>query len=152
MRKFEAGAGAPPPPSLGDLAGEIEARSASAALTLIEGAGGLLVPVDEKNDVADLAVLLAAPLLLVAKDGLGVLSHAMSAVESATRRDLRIAAVVLTPAERRDASQIQNREILAARLDAPVLAFPHCKDVDVALADAAVACGVLRVALGAGSK
>jgi len=139
--------GETPPPTLADLAAEVDARSASAAITVVEGAGGLLVPVDEKHDVADLAMLLGARLILVTRDGLGVLSYTLTAAESAARRELPIAAVVLTPPEAPDPSTRRNQAILEARLPAPVIAFPPCPDDDRALAAAAEDSGLMNALL-----
>ncbi len=155
-------AGTVPPPSPKDLAAELEARSRDADLTLVEGAGGLLVPVDEKRDVADLAVVLGAPVIIVARDGLGVLSHTLTAVESSSRRGLEVLAIVLTPspglepsAQNRpddsgtdDPSLAHNRTILAARLDAPVLAIGRTTDDDGALADAVIEAGLYALVSG----
>lgn len=86
-------------------------------LVLVEGAGGLLVPLDERATLADLAVELALPLLLVAPNRLGVLSETLTAAESADRRSLSIAAVVLNqPAIPTDASAKTNARVLAAHL------------------------------------
>lgn len=153
-------AGEPPPPSIADLAAEVQALSTHAELTLVEGAGGLLVPVDEENDVADLAVALGAPLLIVAGDCLGVLSHTLTAVEAAARRGLEIVAVVLTPAagyddqegqegeKAEDPSRVYNQAILAARLDTPVLTIGRTNNDDLALADAVITAGLYDLVAG----
>ncbi len=95
---------------------------------IVEGAGGLLVPVDAQRTIADLAMDLALPLIVVAPDGLGVLSHVLTTLESAARRHLPVAAVVLRqpPAAEaaRDCSITSNVDILATRTEAPVLRFP----------------------------
>jgi dethiobiotin synthetase len=113
---------------------------------LVEGAGGLLVPLDREHTMADLALALDYPLLLVAPDRLGVLSHVLTAYEAAMTRKLRIAAVVLTQVERDspdDPSRATNTRILRERLDSPVLQFPHVDDNDDMLAAAAVASGLI---------
>jgi dethiobiotin synthetase len=68
---------------------------ATGRIALVEGAGGLLVPLDGRATIADLAVELALPILLVAPDRLGTLSEILTAMESADRRGLQVAAVVL---------------------------------------------------------
>ena len=64
-------------------------------LLLVEGAGGLLTPITDDLLVADLAALLALPLVLVVKDSLGAINRALLAVEVARHRGLPIAGVVL---------------------------------------------------------
>lgn len=127
------------------LARRCRELAASAGVLLVEGAGGLLAPLDRTHDIADLARALELPLLLVADDALGVLSLVLTAVESARARSLPLAAVVLTqravsPA---DPSRRSNRRILSERLDVPVLAFPSCPDDDDALALAAEQAGLV---------
>jgi dethiobiotin synthetase len=115
---------------------------------LVEGAGGLFVPINRTQLLADLVHALELPVLLVATDRLGVLSHVLASVEAATQRGIRIAALVLNrnlidTAD--DPSVRTNRLILAERLDFPVIEFPNVAQTDPA--EAASAAGLLRVAL-----
>ncbi len=72
--------------------------TASAGETLIvEGVGGLLVPLTDDFTVRDLAVELALPLLIAASPGLGTINHTLLTVEAARAVGLSVAAVVLTP-------------------------------------------------------
>jgi dethiobiotin synthetase len=66
-----------------------------------EGAGGLLVPLADTATVADLAVALGYPLVVVARAGLGTVNHTALTVEAARARGLAVAGVVLN-ADRRD--------------------------------------------------
>lgn len=126
-----------PPLSLDRLI-DATRRLAADRIALVEGAGGLLVPLDEAKTIADLAVALALPLVLVARDGLGVLSHTLTAAECATSRGLTLRAVVLTPSHDADDHSLRtNATILADRLDAPVLRFAPPGGDDDALAQAA---------------
>jgi len=126
-----AGGAKAPAPDV--LAAAVRRAAAGFELCLVEGAGGLLVPLDSDHTLADLALSLGLPLLVAAPDGLGVLSHVLTASESAQRRGLAIAAVVLMqidggPDASRDESRNTNREILASRLPCPVLRFSHLSD------------------------
>lgn len=86
---------------------EVERRLRSALLwwhgraeaLVVEGVGGLLTPVAEATTVADLAVALDYPLVLVARRGLGTLAQTLAAVEASRRRGLRVAGVVLSSPE-----------------------------------------------------
>jgi dethiobiotin synthetase len=62
----------------------------------IEGIGGIMVPLDERHTVLDLMVTLRLPVLLVAGSYLGTISHTLSAVDVLRRRDLHIAAIVVS--------------------------------------------------------
>jgi dethiobiotin synthetase len=136
-------------PDLAGITGRIQELASDADSVWIEGAGGLLVPLDAHTSMADFAARLGWPILLVAPDQLGVLSHALTAIESAERRGLVVAAVVLAQLAPNldDASTRTNALILEERLMRPILPFAHCRDDDDALADAADACGVLATLL-----
>lgn len=72
--------------------------TAGAGETLIvEGVGGLLVPLADNFTVRDLAVELALPLLIAASPGLGTINHTLLTIEAARAAKLDVAAVVLTP-------------------------------------------------------
>jgi dethiobiotin synthetase len=66
---------------------------------LVEGVGGLLVPLGPGLTVADVAKRLGLPLLVVARAGLGTLNHTLLTLEAARRRGLKVAGVVLNRAE-----------------------------------------------------
>lgn len=62
---------------------------------VVEGAGGLLVPIDREHSMADLAKELNLPLVIVARPGLGTVNHTLLTIEVARGRGLPIAAVVI---------------------------------------------------------
>ena len=91
-----------PPGSRGDpLELDVDRRRPSSRsrarhdVLLVEGAGGLLVPVGESWTIADLAVWLGLPLVVVARAGLGTVNHTLLTVEAARPRGLHVAGVVL---------------------------------------------------------
>ncbi len=63
---------------------------------VVEGAGGLLVPLDATHQVIDLAEALKLPVVLVARAGLGTLNHVGLSLEALHARRLAVAAVVLS--------------------------------------------------------
>ncbi|HSW44052.1 MAG TPA: dethiobiotin synthase [Phycisphaerae bacterium] len=62
---------------------------------IVEGAGGLLVPVDQRTNMADLARRFALPLVIVARPTLGTINHTLLTIEAARSRGLPIAVVVI---------------------------------------------------------
>jgi dethiobiotin synthetase len=66
-----------------------------ADVIVVEGIGGFLCPLAEESTVADLAIVLDLPLLIVARRGLGTLNHTLMTIEAARIRSLRIAGLVL---------------------------------------------------------
>lgn len=64
-------------------------------LLLVEGAGGLLVPLTRKDSTLDLALRLGLPLLVVARAGLGTLNHSLLTLRVANESGLNVAALIL---------------------------------------------------------
>ena len=92
-------------------------------LLLIEGAGGLLSPLSDVDTVADLAVDLGCPLLIVAADRQGMLNQTLLTVEAAERRGLRVAGVVINRVQpQRDESSGSNLAELERWCGPPVVA------------------------------
>lgn len=66
---------------------------------VIEGAGGLAVPLCGKFLIADLALRFRLPLVIVARSGLGTINHTVLTVEFAQHRGLEVAGIVLNHIE-----------------------------------------------------
>lgn len=96
------------------LEGTIAERAGSAEVVVVEGVGGLLVPLNDSYDVRALAVALALPLLIAARPGLGTINHTLLTLEVARAAGLKVAAVVLTPwPQRPDRVERSNRDTIA---------------------------------------
>lgn len=81
---------------------------------VVEGAGGLHVPLDAKHDVIDLIERARLPVVLVARAGLGTLNHVALSLRALRR--VKVAAVVLVKSTRgRDVSERHNRRWLERR-------------------------------------
>lgn len=63
---------------------------------IVEGAGGLLVPILEDYFMSDLALDLNLPIVIVARPNLGTLNHTLLTLESAKRKGLQIAGIVIS--------------------------------------------------------
>jgi dethiobiotin synthetase len=66
---------------------------------VVEGAGGLLVPLNDKAYVIDLAAELHLPIILVARSTLGTINHTLLSIEAIRRRGLPLAGVVVNGPE-----------------------------------------------------
>jgi dethiobiotin synthetase len=64
---------------------------------VVEGVGGLLVPIDSDYTVRELAMALGLPLLIVARPSLGTINHTLLTLLAARAAGLTVLAVVLTP-------------------------------------------------------
>ena len=62
---------------------------------IVEGIGGLLCPLTEDEVVADLAVDLGMPTLVVARPNLGTINHTLLTIEIARQRGLEVVGIVL---------------------------------------------------------
>ena len=62
---------------------------------IVEGAGGVLVPINESESIIDLIAVLGMPTLIVARSSLGTINHTLLTIEALRRRTLKIAGVVM---------------------------------------------------------
>jgi dethiobiotin synthetase len=102
-------------------------RAATADVLLIEGAGGLLVPVVEGITYLEIAARLAAPLLIVGANRLGTINHCALTARVARDAGLRAYGFVLSqPSAETDASASSNAEMIAALTGLPCWGvLPH---------------------------
>ena len=68
----------------------------SADRVLIEGVGGIMVPLDERHTVLDWMSALRLPVLLVAGSYLGTISHTLTALRVLAQRNLTVVAVAVS--------------------------------------------------------
>jgi dethiobiotin synthetase len=117
-----------------DTATLIEHAVASTGDTLIvEGVGGLLVPLTENFTVRDLAVELGLPVLIAAQPGLGTINHTLLTVEAARAVGLNVAAVVLTPWPTAPSEmELSNRETIARLGEVEVAVLDEIASADIA--------------------
>ncbi len=70
-------------------------RPTAADFSLIEGVGGVMVPLDAQHTVLDWMSDLALPVILVAGSYLGSMSHTLTALLALHSRQLHVAAIVI---------------------------------------------------------
>lgn len=93
---------------------------------LVEGVGGVMVPLGPGQDVRDLMVRLQLPVLVVGRVALGGVNHARLTVEALSSVGMRIMALVLNQTRRptKDTEREQERstvQLLRGTLSLPVL-------------------------------
>ncbi len=86
-----------PGPTLEWIADGVRSLARPGAVTVVEGVGGLLVPLGPDGDVRALARSLGLPLVIAARPGLGTINHTLLTLEAARSAGLQVAGVVLTP-------------------------------------------------------
>jgi len=104
---------------------------ASARPLVVEGAGGVLVPIDGFRLMVDLIAELGLPALLVARSTLGTINHTLLSLEALRARDLTILGVVMVGEPNRG-----NREAIERLGRVPVIAeLPFVAPLDFAAID-----------------
>lgn len=62
---------------------------------IIEGAGGVLVPINKKDLMIDLIKKLAIPVIITARSSLGTINHTLLTIEALRTRDIPILGVIM---------------------------------------------------------
>jgi dethiobiotin synthetase len=103
----------------------IEIWADNCDIVIVEGAGGLMTPVSDTEFIADLAMDLGYPLIVVAPNVLGVINQTLQTMVTAScfREGLEVGGIVLNDAQMfdGDVSIESNQEEISSRSVAPVL-------------------------------
>ncbi len=93
-------------------------------ILLIDGVGGIMVPLDEHRTILDVMMALCVPLILVTGSYRGTISHTLTALDSLFRRDLNVLATIVneTPG-----SSVPLGDVVASigRFTDPVIGLPR---------------------------
>lgn len=92
-----------------------------ADVVVVEGAGGFFVPVNDQQTLADLAVKLNLPIILVVGMRLGCINHALLTVEAISARGLKLEGWVANQIDPDMSMFEENLASLRQRIDAPCL-------------------------------
>ena len=88
----------------------------TSASLVIEGAGGALVPLNDKENMSDLMVQLKAPVIVVARSGLGTLNHTFLTLFALRAKNIPILGVIMVgalhPDNKRDIEQQGKTSVL----------------------------------------
>ena len=95
--------------------------AAQADEVIVEGAGGLLVPLNAKQTAADMIVRLNLPVILVVGMRLGCLNHALLTLEVMAQRGIKLEAWVANQIDPTMREFDRNLASLKARISAPLL-------------------------------
>ena len=93
-------------------------------ILLIEGVGGIMVPLDGERTILDVMMALQLPLILVAGSYLGTISHTLTALDALFRRGMRVVAIVVseTPGS---TVPLDDTVAAIARFAEPVIGLPR---------------------------
>jgi dethiobiotin synthetase len=103
-----------------------EAAAQRQDVLLIEGAGGIMVPLDGQRTILDVMMALRLPLVLVTGSYLGSISHTLTALDSLFVREMNVLAVIVSETP---GSTVPLAETVAAigRFAEPVIALPRAR-------------------------
>ncbi|MDA1477167.1 dethiobiotin synthase [Bacillus changyiensis] len=98
---------------------------------IVEGAGGIAVPLGENYLVAHLIKALQLPVLIVARPDLGTINHTFLTVQYAKQLGLQIAGIVINGrSERPNLDEKTNPNIIEQLCDVPLIGItPKLKDI-----------------------
>ena len=120
------------------LRAAFDSHAATADTVVVEGVGGLLVPLTPDYTVRDLARDLGLPLVIAARPGLGTINHTLLTLEAARTAGLHVAGVVITPWPEQPSTLEQDNRATIARLGAvEVATLPTLPRADPTLLAAA---------------
>lgn len=95
---------------------------------VVEGAGGLMVPLNKDNLVIDLIKQLDIPAILVCRSGLGTINHTLLSLEALRKRSVPLAGVIISGSK-----APHNREAIEEYGQVPVIAeIDHLESITAA--------------------
>jgi len=98
-------------------------------LLLIEGVGGIMVPLDDERTILDVMMALRLPLVLVTGSYLGSISHTLTALDSLFRRDMNLLAIIVCESPGSDVP-LDDTVATISRFAEPVIGVPRRKRPD----------------------
>jgi len=116
-----------------------ERELAAAETGIVEGIGGLRVPLADGREVLDLVADLDVSAVVVARSGLGTLNHTALTVDALRRRNVSVRGVVLNRYEEASTAERTNPAVLERMADLSVHTLPETDLADPRAAVAAVA-------------
>ncbi|MEM7618136.1 MAG: dethiobiotin synthase [Pseudomonadota bacterium] len=93
---------------------------------IVEGAGGLQVPINKEHFVSDLITHLALPVIVVCRSGLGTINHTLLTLEALRKRNTKIKGLIMSGEK-----SPHNREALEEYGQVPIIAeIDHLSDIN----------------------
>lgn len=112
-----------------DIVEHVLAVSEDATMTVVEGAGGLMAPVEDHKMMIDIIEQLRFPTILVARMALGTINHTVLSVEALQKRKIPIKGIVLSVSQEFSGPEEEYTPGDLARIvpDIPIVKFPFLK-------------------------
>jgi len=117
------------PLDVNKIAAFCQSKSSSDSILLVEGVGGVMVPLNNEATVLDLMVELAAPVLIVVGSYLGTLSHTLTTLWVVKNYGLNIAGIVISESEENAVPVVETQRTLQKFADNfPIITLPRLND------------------------
>ena len=97
-------------------------------MTLIEGAGGIYVPINECESILDLILALNLGVILVCKNELGALNNAILSIKALENAGAKINLIVLNFTNLNDQIHVSNLDYLRANFHYKIIVLPKFDD------------------------
>jgi dethiobiotin synthetase len=100
---------------------------------IVEGAGGLLVPITWKVNYLDLALMLNAQILIVGRAGLGTINHTLLTYKAIERAGVKIVGIVLSSSTEMQDPSVETNAKVITRLtgNSNILELPYLSGNDI---------------------
>jgi dethiobiotin synthetase len=110
-------------------------------VVIVEGIGGLLVPIRKDYFVLDLARDFGLPIIVVSRPGLGTINHTMLSVNYAIEEGLTVAGIIINYSRPPQGSPAENTnpDVIKKISPIPIIGiFPYLRDLETAAIERAV--------------
>ena len=111
---------------------KFQALQSKHSIMLVEGIGGLMVPITQRYNVADLALQIGLPLIIVSRVQVGTLNHTLLTINAARQHGLKVKGVILNKSEEGTLDEIEAEQgsLIEEFSDTPILGTcPYIHDV-----------------------
>jgi dethiobiotin synthase len=106
-------------------------RADKSGFVIVEGAGGLMVPITDTETQRELIQKIGLPVIIAAEDRVGAINHTLLTIEACRKADIQIVGVVLSKAQ----GNLGNAESIAQFGKVEILAeIPHFEDARTVVA------------------
>jgi dethiobiotin synthetase len=119
------------PVVIGEVLTRFEVLKHMADVILVEGAGGWLAPINNRQDISDLARVLALPVIMVVAIRLGCINHAKLTFQAILHSGLQCVGWIAVCTDSSMLAREENIHTLSVLLDSPLLGvMPYTENVD----------------------
>jgi len=102
------------------------------SMMLVEGIGGLMVPITQRYNVSNLALQIGLPLIIVSRVQVGTLNHTLLTINAAQQHGLKVKGVILNPAYEGELQSIEAEQgkLIKELSNVPILGTcPYINDL-----------------------